>query len=76
MISHCASTVSNQSATNNLPRPAAKTPPPSGPITIHFVVHCNTVRSHELVFLTGNLEQLGNWKPDAAIELMRDEENE
>ncbi|KAI6192265.1 Glycerophosphocholine phosphodiesterase GPCPD1 [Aphelenchoides bicaudatus] len=76
MISHCASTVSNQSATNNLPRPRVTTPPPSGPITVHFVVHCNTIGLHELVFLTGNLEQLGNWKPDEAIELMRDEENE
>jgi hypothetical protein len=44
----------------------------TAPITVHFVVHCRFIRSYEWVFLTGNLNRLGNWQPDQAIELVQD----
>lgn len=73
----CSSTVSTDStAVQNHPRPRVKTPPSTGPITVHFVVHCRFIRPHELVFLTGSLNRLGNWLPDKAIELVQDRKNE
>ncbi|KAI6223809.1 hypothetical protein M3Y99_01426700 [Aphelenchoides fujianensis] len=57
-------------------RRRSKTPPSTGPIVVHFVVHCRAVRSHELVFLTGSNPRLGSWRPDQAVELVQDRQNE
>ncbi|KAI6204440.1 Glycerophosphocholine phosphodiesterase GPCPD1 [Aphelenchoides besseyi] len=52
------------------------TPPSTGPILVHFVVHCRSIRPTEFLFLTGSNEKLGNWEPAKAIELAQDKQNE
>ncbi|KAI6180233.1 hypothetical protein M3Y98_00697600 [Aphelenchoides besseyi] len=72
------STVSAQPAPGyEVAQQSEPTPPPStGPILVHFVVHCRSIRPTEFLFLTGSNEKLGNWEPAKAIELAQDKQNE
>lgn len=48
--------------------------------TVHFTVQLHTTPSlqqlhdNEIMFVTGNHEQLGHWDPDGALKLTKDEQ--
>jgi len=43
-------------------------------IKVYFAARADCVRPWERMFLCGNAEQLGNWEPEKALEMTKDDE--